>query len=84
MTNEEIFRLTCLEYEKKLKKLMGEDKFQRYSIKVARKLFFQDIVQSPSDNFRNFALDNFDMITATPGDDGLDFPEDEEDDDGDL
>ena len=81
MTTEEMLRLTCLAYEKKLKKLMGEKKFKQYSVKVARKIFFTEIMNSPSEQFKNFALDNFDTITATPYDDGKDFPEDEDPDD---
>ena len=49
-------------YEKKLKELMGEE-FVEFTKEVAKEAFKEEIDGMAESNFKNFCLENFDMIT---------------------
>ena len=49
-------------YEKKLKELMGEE-FVEFTKEVAKGAFKEEIDGMAESNFKNFCLENFDMIT---------------------
>ena len=75
--NEEAILYTCNVYEKKLKELMGEEAFIQFSLEVAKDMFFNSIKDIEDFNFRNFCLDNFDLITGVADNSKLDFPNSE-------
>lgn len=81
LSNEEIDQIlkTCKAYEAKLIELMGKDEFFAFSIQIAKELFADSIMGMADSDFKEFCLDNFDVITGGNSSDGL--PDDEEDDD---
>lgn len=64
----------CKRYEDKLKELMGPDKFKKFSIEIAKEMFFDSIRDIEDPDFRNFCLDNFEAITSTADANNIDFP----------
>lgn len=64
MNETEQYRIICMEYEKKLCELMGEDVFQKYAVDVARRLFRKEIDGMAEGEFKRFVTENFDVITA--------------------
>ena len=61
-------------YEDKLIQLMGEEAFKKFSISIAKNAFFKSIVNMKNPEFRNFCLDNYDLITGVADNSDLDFP----------
>lgn len=61
---EEFLRKVCLAYELKLTELMGEKNFKKFSTKIAKKLFAEELINMPDSEFKEFCLDNFDIITG--------------------
>lgn len=80
LSNEEIDQIlkTCKIYEAKLIELMGKDEFFKFSTQIAKDLFADSIMKMADSDFKEFCLDNFDVITGGNSSDGL--PDDEEDD----
>ena len=72
----EMILKTCKAYEAKLIELMGKDAFIVFSTEIARDLFADSILGMSESPFKEFCLDNFDMITQNP----FPAPENEEDD----
>jgi hypothetical protein len=50
--------------EEKLRELMGDDAFTDFSVALAKEAFRQDIYNMADDEFKNFCVDNFDVITG--------------------
>ena len=67
---EELRKIT-MAYEDKLIELMGKKEFHKFSIKLAKELLAEDICNMPDSEFKNFCLDNFDLITKDDEDDEL-------------
>ena len=59
----ESMRECCMAYEKELRKLMGEDAFLKFSAKVARQIFKNEIKRMPDGDFKDFCMENFERIT---------------------
>ena len=53
-------------YEEKLKELMTEEEYFEFSKSVAKEAFFNELSRLPEGDFKDFALDNFQHITAEP------------------
>ena len=66
---EEMLRKVSMAYEAKLKELMGEKAFYKFSKKIAKELFAEDICNMADSEFKEFCLDNFDFITGPEDDD---------------
>lgn len=67
MSDNEMLRKICLSHEKKLIKLMGKKRFIRYSTNLAKNLFAAEVFDMPDGEFKDFIIDNFNLITG--GDD---------------
>lgn len=82
LSNEEIDQIlkTCKAYEAKLIELMGKDAFFEFSIQIAKELFADSIMGMADSDFKEFCLDNFDVITGGNTADGLPDDDDQEDD----
>ena len=59
----ESMRDCCIAYERKLRMLMGEDEFSKFSAKVAREIFKKEIDRMPDGDFKDFCKQNFERIT---------------------
>lgn len=68
MTIEEQLRRISMAYENKLKELMGEDEFVKFSTEIARELFAEEICGMADGDFKETILDNFDAITGSDED----------------
>ena len=51
-------------FEEKLKELMGEEEYAKFSTEVAKEAFFAELTDMPEGDFKDFCLDNFNMITG--------------------
>lgn len=62
----------CKSYEEKLKSLMSKDAYERYVTSIARDMFLEDINNMSDSKFKDFCIDNFDLITGKePGDEDI-------------
>lgn len=62
----------CKAYEEKLKSLMGKDAYERFVTSIARDMFLEDINNMDDSKFKDFCIDNFDLITGKePGDEDI-------------
>jgi hypothetical protein len=68
MTTLEQLRKCCMAYESKLKELMGEEEFTKFSTELAKSLFSEEIQSMPDGDFKNTVLNNFEAITGTEED----------------
>ena len=50
--------------EEKLRELMGDDAFADFSVALAKEAFRLDIHNMADSEFKNFCVDNFDVITG--------------------
>lgn len=57
-------RFCCMEYEKKLKELMGDEEFEKFSIDIARHGFLKEVIGMADGDFKNFCLENFTKIVG--------------------
>lgn len=51
-------------YEDKLKEYMTSSEYAEFSEKVARTVFLAEVMDSPSEEFRQTVIDHWDEITA--------------------
>lgn len=65
LSDIEMLRFTCNEYEKQLIELMGDEEFVRFSSKVAKKLFAIEISGMKDSPFKKLVMDNFEAITGS-------------------
>jgi len=56
-------------YEEKLKEFMTDKDYMEFCAKVAKTVFLAEIMSFPDGEFKDFVLDNFDLITKTEGED---------------
>ena len=64
MSREEQLIFIGMEYEKKLKKLMGEEEFEKFSIDVARRGFLKEIVGMEDGDYKDFCIKNFARVVG--------------------
>ena len=77
--NEVLIKLSKA-YEQKLIELMGQKAFEKFSIQIAKDLFFESVNDIKDSDLRNFCLDNFENITNVSDCSKLDFPNSKEGD----
>lgn len=53
-----------VEYEKKLKEVMGKEAFYEWATWLGKELWRRQVERMPDSEFKQFTLDNFDKITA--------------------
>lgn len=53
-------------WEEKLRKLWGDEKYEKFATEVAKEAFSRFVMESPSKEFRDFVFENWDMITEDP------------------
>ena len=50
-------------YDEKLKELMSEEEYEKWSLETAKEMFKRDIEQIEDNEFKQFCIDHFDEIT---------------------
>lgn len=68
MSREEQLLFIGMEYEKKLKELMGEEEFAKFYKDVARRGFLKEIIDMEDGDFKNFCIKNFARVVGLKDD----------------
>lgn len=62
--SEKYLSMMIKRMEEKLKELMGEEEYIKFSREVAKETFFAECSDLPEGDFKDFCIDNFQFITS--------------------
>ena len=58
----------CMAYEEELKKRMSPEEFAEMSTRIAKKMFFDEVMEMSEGDFKETILNHFDEITGSQDD----------------
>lgn len=62
-STSELLRKVSIAMEAKLIELMGKTEYSIWSKELAKKCYMQEIESMPNSEFKQFCIDNFEVIT---------------------
>ena len=62
--NERSLMAFLCECEVKLKEYMTEEEYHEWSVMIAKKVFFAEVMASPNKEFKDMVFENWDYITG--------------------
>lgn len=62
MTTEDHMMAFIRAYDKKIRELMTEEEYKKFSEETAKQILLAEIMASPDEEFKNFCLENFNNL----------------------
>lgn len=60
----EMLKIVCNEYEKKLSELMGKEEFLKFTSKIGKTLILAEIQSMPDGDFKDLCIKTFSAVTS--------------------